>query len=341
MNGVCRSEQPQPVVTMTGGAGILVLAASLALSFFCSGMEAGVFALSRLRIRQQMHAGHRSAKVLYRFLEDTEDFLWTILVGNTLANFVAATLIVILLHNWLSPRPWLFLGALPAAVFGLYAVADPLPKMLFHQYPNRLCLAWARPFRILHLALSPGVALVAWLAGLLLRATGGERFTGHLFGSRQELRQLMQESGQSLSTEERAMVNRVLELQNLTVGTLAVPLNKVVVAVTRTPVSEVLKLCRQTGLTRLPLRDDPSGRVAGIFSLRSSIYRSDFDPTKRAGEFLQPALYLDESLRLETALQRLRQSGQRLAIVLDRDRREVGILTLQDILRFLFGEVSL
>ena len=66
---------------------ILIFAACLVLSFFLSGMEAGVFALSRLRIRQQMRAGRVSAQVLHRFLENPENFLWTIVVGNTLANF--------------------------------------------------------------------------------------------------------------------------------------------------------------------------------------------------------------------------------------------------------------
>src|SRR2546429_965646 len=66
-----------------------VMALSFALSFFMSGMEAGVFALSLLRIRQWMRAGKLRAKVLHGYLERPEDFLWTILVGNTLANFVA------------------------------------------------------------------------------------------------------------------------------------------------------------------------------------------------------------------------------------------------------------
>jgi len=286
---------------MSLGSSILVLSASLALSFLCSGMEAGVFALSRLRIRQQMRAGNRSAEVLHRFLEDPEGFLWTILVGNTLANLVAATLMVVFLHDGLAAHRGGFLTALGLAVFGLYALADLLPKMLFRQYPNRLCLAWARPFRWLHLVLSPGVALVAWLAHLLLKTTGGRRFTGHLFGSRQELRQLMQESGQVLTTEERSMVNRVLELQHLTVGALAKSLDQVTVVAATTPVNEVLDLCRRTGLTRLPLRDEQSRRIAGIFSLRSSLYQAGFDPGKRAGAFLQPALYLDETMRLEMA----------------------------------------
>src|SRR6185436_151552 len=66
----------------------LFLAACLLVSFLLSGMEAGVFALSRLRIRQRMREGRQSARVLYEFLEHPENFLWTILVGNTIANFI-------------------------------------------------------------------------------------------------------------------------------------------------------------------------------------------------------------------------------------------------------------
>src|SRR5579872_5878240 len=69
----------------------------LALSFLLSGMEAGVFALSRMRVRQQMRAGRRSAEVLHGFLEDPENFLWTILVGNTVANFIILGMILVLL----------------------------------------------------------------------------------------------------------------------------------------------------------------------------------------------------------------------------------------------------
>ena len=63
----------------------ILLAPSLVLSFVLSGMEAGVFALSRLRVRQQMRIGKKSARVLHGFLENPENFLWTIFVGNILA----------------------------------------------------------------------------------------------------------------------------------------------------------------------------------------------------------------------------------------------------------------
>src|SRR5436305_14840509 len=92
-------------------------AVCLALSFVLSGMEAGVFALSRLRIRQQMRAGKRSAQVLHNYLEHPENFLWTILVGNTVANFIILGWRVSILHQALRGHVGRFVCVCSVAVF--------------------------------------------------------------------------------------------------------------------------------------------------------------------------------------------------------------------------------
>src|SRR3989442_10572362 len=89
----------------------LLFAACLVLSFILSGMEAGVFALSRLRIRRQMRAGRRSARVLHDFLEAPENFLWTILVGNTVANIVILGWLIAVLNQALPGRHVWFVAA--------------------------------------------------------------------------------------------------------------------------------------------------------------------------------------------------------------------------------------
>jgi len=320
-----------------------VMALSFALSFFMSGMEAGVFTLSRLRIRQWMRAGKLRAKVLHGYLERPEDFLWTILVGNTLANFVAVSLAVIALHLRFGSRPVVFWGIFLVGGFFFYAICELLPKMLFRAFPNRLCLALVGPFRVVHATFSPLVAWLSRLARGLLRWTGGRTFTGHLFGTREEFRLVMQESAQAFTSEERAMINRVLDLQHLTVGQIATPLEKAATVTTRTPMSEALRLCRERNLTRLPVWQDEDGRrrVAGVVSLKTLLYQSDLDVSRTAGDYVKPALYLNDEMRVEEALRRMQRSGQRLAIVLGHDQREVGIVSLHDILKFIFGEVSL
>jgi CBS domain containing-hemolysin-like protein len=169
-----------------------------------------VFALSRVRIRRLVRAGNANAKRLNRYLDEPEEFLWTILAGNTLANFGAASLVVIGTRAWMLEHPALFAGAFFAGALIFYALCELFPKMLFRLYPNRLCLLLSRPFRILHFFLRPLVAVLRWLSTGLLRWTGGQTFVGRLFGTREELRVLMQDSAQALSSEERGMINRVL-----------------------------------------------------------------------------------------------------------------------------------
>src|SRR5580700_539620 len=83
----------------------LVLFFCGALSFLFSGMESGVLALNHFRIRQLMRAGDKRAGALHGFLENPEDFLWTILVGNTVVNFVIFSLGFIQLQDWLGRWP--------------------------------------------------------------------------------------------------------------------------------------------------------------------------------------------------------------------------------------------
>ena len=321
----------------------LLFSFCLALSFLLSGMEAGVFALSRLRVRQQMRAGRRSAKVLHDFLENPENFLWTILVGNTVANFIILGWLIQVLQQALWHHRLWFVILFTVIVFLFYAFFDLLPKMLFRTYPTRLCMLLARSFRLIHLLLRPLVWVVESVSGTLLRWRGGKVFTGHLFGNREELRLVMQESGQAFSSEERAMINRVLDLQSLTVRQAVTPLEQAATVTAQTPISQAMALCRERKVSRLPVWETRDGqqRIIGLLSLNTLLFQAESDLNRPVSEYVKPALYLEEDLRLEVALRRMQRSGQRLVIVLGRDRREIGIISLQDVLKIIFGDVSL
>jgi len=319
------------------------LGISLFVTFLLSGMEAGVFALSRLRIRQQMREGRRSAAALHQFLDHPENFLWTILVGNTLANFYILGVLMFLLFGTLGHLPLALASVFVGAVLLLFAFFDLLPKMVFRAFPNRLCVFWARPFKVIHWLLRPLVSMVESCSNLLLKLKGGTTFKGYLFGNRDELRLVMQETAQGLSTEERTLINRVLDLQNLTVSKAMTPLAKTVIVPAEMPLETVLKLAREHRRSRIPVTEMREGvsRIVGLLSLDDLLYSEPLDLNRPAGDFLRPALFLEEDLRLELALRRMQRGGNRLAIVLSRDRREIGILGLQDVLRPIFGEVTL
>jgi len=321
----------------------LLFGVCLAVSFLLSGMEAGVFALSRLRVRQQMRAGRRSAKVLHGFLENPENFLWTILVGNTVANFLILGWLIRILFQPLQHHWFWFVIVFSMAVFLFYTFFDLLPKMLFRTYPNRLCMMLAYPFRWIHFLLRPLVWVVETVSSGLLRWRGGKVFTGHLFGNREELREVMQESAHALTSEERTMINRVLDLPSLTVRQAVIPLAQTATISAQMSVSQALEMCRDRKVTRLPVWEirDGQRRIIGLVSLNTLLFQPNVDPNRPVMDYIKPALYVEEDLRLEVALRRMQRSGQRLGIVLGRDRREIGVIGLQDVLRIVFGQVSL
>jgi putative hemolysin len=331
-------------IPMTSNAvAIVILALCLFVSFLLSGMEAGVFALNRLRVRRLARAGRQSAKSLNSFLENTEKFLWTILVGNTLANFLILGFALTKIHEWFTGDHLLMIIVFAATVFLFYALFDLLPKMLFRAMPNTLCLASANLFRLLYFVLSPLVFVVEGISNFILSWTGGRAFTGQLFGNREEMRALMQESAQALTGDERAMINRVLDLQNFTVRQIAAPLAQVATVEKETLVGDALMMAREKQFSRFPVWETRDGkrRIAGLFMLGPLLYRDDVDLTKPVSVHMTPAVFVNENMRLEIALRLMQRAGHRLAVVLARNGNEVGVLSLEDILRVLFGEVKL
>ena len=326
---------------MTLAIYIVLILICASVSFLLSGMETGVFSLNRLRIRQQMRTGQARAKILFDYYREPERFFWTILVGNTLANAAIITLFVTLLNNQHLAKGWFWLAFL-FGVLVLFIVCDLLPKTLFRTFPNRLCLAVATPFRTLQTMLSPLVAIFHGLLGDAFKGATGQPLANRLFRNRDEFREMMQVEAKGLTDDERTMINRVLDLNERTLGQVVKPLHQMVTVSAVTPMSQVIELCQAHRVTRIPVWRFQTGqrRVVGVVTLKTSLYEPDFDPAKPASEYLQPPLYLPEDLHLETALKRMQRSGQWLAIVTRQDRREVGIVALQDILRALFGEVG-
>ena len=322
---------------------IFGVALCLLFSFLLSGIEAGVFALNRLRVRRLARLGNAQAQILHVFLEQPEKFLWTILIGNTLVNFFIFGWVLAKLHAGFAGQPALIIASFTVIIFGFYSFFDLLPKMLFRAYPNRLCLASANAVRLAHLVLAPVVFLVEGISQFFLRRRGSRTFTARLFGNREEMRAVMAEAAQALTGEEHAMVNRVLDLQHFTVAQITTPLAKTFSLELQSLLRDALKLASEKNLSRLPVWETRDGkrRIAGMLDVGALLFAEKLDAQKSAGEFMSPALFLDDSTRLEIALRRMQRAGQRLAIVLARDGREAGVVSLEDILKLMFGEVKL
>lgn len=320
----------------------LLLPACLAVCFLCAGMEAGVMTLGRWRIRQQAREGRRRAKTLMGYLDKPENFLWTIFVANTLAAFGAIGIIVYEIFLRLRGHPIVSLMAFIIAIILFYATCDLFPKLIFRMYPNRLCMLAAIPFQVIHLAMTPLASLIQRFSDLFLKWTGGRAYTGKIFNSRRELRMAVQDSAEGLTSEERAMISRVLDLQQTNVSALMLPFGRLPSITANMTGAELLKTARETNRNHLPVWEDASrNRILGVVDFRTLLYSTEADLARPVRERIAPGVYISDHVAVEEALRRLQRSGQPMAIVLDANRREVGVVGFDEILRAIFGEVKI
>lgn len=320
---------------------LLLLCFAAIMSFLFSGIETGVICLNRLRIRQQMREGEKRAKILFNYYRKPEKFYWTILLGNSFSNAIFITVLLLLLNSFIV-NTLLYIVLFLLGVFTLFIFFDLLPKTLFHKFPNRLCLFFAKPFRIIQIILSPLISLVHKIFGDAFDESVGQPLASRLFESREELKILMEESDESLSDEERFMISQVLRLNERTLGQIATPLNMSITASADLPISQIIKLCKKHRIARIPVWKFTGGqrKVIGIATLKTSLYREDYDEDTLTSEYVQPPLFLPSDLKVEAALKRMQRSGHWLAIVISKSQREVGIVALKDILKVVFNEDS-
>ena len=317
---------------------IILLILASAMSFIFSGIESGVFSINRSRIRLQMREGNKGAALLLNFQRELENFYLTILLGNTIANGVFAIVLVLMLKEIATGA--LFWSLFLLIVFLLFTFCDLLSKKLFSRFPDKLSIAVARPFRAVQITLTPFVRLTQALFGNTLAGAVGPPLAKRLFENREELKKLMEDSDDSLSDKERTMISQVLRLSERTLGQAAIPLNLSVTASADSPISSVVDLCRNHRIARVPIWKFGGGqrKVVGVVTLKTSLYREDYDGSKPAGEYMQPALFLPADLKVEAALKRMQRSGQWLAIVTSESQKESGIISLQDILKVVFSD---
>ncbi|XOV70681.1 MAG: CNNM domain-containing protein [Verrucomicrobiota bacterium] len=322
---------------------ILGFVAGLALSFLFSGMESGITCMDKLRIRRQAKKGDRHAEALLRYMEDAEYFLWTILVGNTLANFLIVAPLLIGLRKVMHGNPLIPALMLLVLLLVIYTFCDLLPKMLYRKYPNRLTVISVRPYRLFHWMLSPLVVIVSGLADLLLKFGGGEVLTGRMFSDREEMRRVMQASGQNLSSEERSMIDRVMELQNNTLSHMMIPLQHVVSISADSTIEDAIAQSRETRLLRMPVFDEQKGRKVflGALNLKPLLYDWESKRHDKVRQHLTGVMHLPEDMTADDALRKMQEAGQRVGLVMNAQKKEVGWVNIRDILKTVFGEVHI
>jgi magnesium and cobalt exporter, CNNM family len=325
----------------TGGEILLVLVLVLINAAF-SGSEMALVQLRESQI-QRLERQSRRGRVLGRLTRDPNRFLATIQIGITLAGFLASAAAAVSLSKPLI-EPLSFLGsaAEPAAIvvvtialtFVTLVIGELAPKRIAMQRTEGWALLVARPLDVLSMISRPAVWLLGVATNLVVRLAGGDPKAQRDEVTTEEIRDMVA-AQQDFSAEQRTIISGAFEIADRILREILVPRRDVLSLPTGTQAHEALRMLITGGHSRAPVVG-PAGLddVIGVVHLRDLV-----DATGPVDALSRPGLFLPETLRVSDALKQLRGERQQLALVVDERGAIDGIITMEDLVEEIVGEI--
>jgi CBS domain containing-hemolysin-like protein len=317
---------------------IVLLACVLAQAFFVSA-EVALGACDRHALHARAAGGRASSSLVERMLAVPQITLATTLVGANLATLVAVVLLgeALAIHGT-SPL-WAPLIAVPP----MLVLGHLVPKAIVQAHADKVVDLLANPLRLASWVLRPLVALVGGYAALLTRVTRTDREKA--FVTRDELALLIESEPQSdkpdISADEREMIANVFELSEYQVGALMVPLSEVTALPEDAPIGEAALEVADKQHSRMPIYRSRVDDVVGIVHVFDILQSATGKSTaKTVAELAHVPLYVPVTMKASDLLVQLQTEKQHLAIVVDEYGGAVGIVTIEDLLEIIVGDID-
>jgi magnesium and cobalt exporter, CNNM family len=324
-----------------GGEVVLVLVLVLVNAVF-AGSEMALVSLRDSQV-QRMERQSRRGRVLGRLTRDPNRFLATIQIGITLAGFLASAAAAVSLSKPLiGPLSFLGAAAAPTSIvlvtialtFVTLVIGELAPKRIAMQRTEGWALLVARPIDVLSVFARPAVWLLGVATNLVVRLAGADPHAQREEVTTEEIRDLVA-AQQEFSAEQRTIISGAFEIADRILREILVPRRDVLTLPTGMSAHEALRQLIDGGHSRGPVVG-PAGLddVIGVVHLRDLV-----DASGPVDALCRPGLFLPETLRVSDAMLQLRLERQQLALVVDERGAIDGIITMEDLVEEIVGEI--
>ncbi|XVV06570.1 hemolysin family protein [Actinosynnema sp. CA-248983] len=325
------------------GFTVALVAVLVLLNALFAGSEMALISLREGQLRTLEREGGTTARTLVRLARDPNRFLATIQIGITLAGFLASATAAVSLATPLVPLLGFLGGAADAVAIALVTVVltfltlvfgELAPKRLAMQYALRWALLVARPLHFLSAWSRPAVWALSASTNVVVRLFGGRAEADSAQMSPEELRELV-EAQRGLNVEQRMIITGALEIHERRLREVLVPRRAVVTLAAETDVPSARAELAASGHSRAPVAttghlDD----VIGVVHLRDLL-----DDDAELVKVARPPAVFPDSLRVSDALRRFKAEREQLGLVVDEHGAIAGIVTLEDLLEEIVGEI--
>jgi putative hemolysin len=316
---------------------IAIVVMLMLLSALFSGSETAITALDNLKLRSLMKEEGDPQGIFRLVLEKRARFITTLLIGNTLANNAMAILTSNLFVLWLGGAGVGIATAVSTALLLLFSEITPKSLAINHAMP--VFRVVVRPIYWLSVALSPVVYGFEVVAHTLLRLLQGNAVQpSESLEDLQLMIEILGGKGQ-LDLQKRQLLNKTLTLDNLSVRQVVKPRTEMCTVSHEAPLQDVIDVCLESGYSRLPVQGESKDEIVGVIHLKRAVQYLKIHGNELVTAAMDAPVYIPETKRVADLLKEMLQQRLHLAIVVDEYGGTVGLVTLEDVIEELVGEI--
>jgi CBS domain containing-hemolysin-like protein len=318
---------------------VAVLLALLGLNLFFSFCETAFSSLNRIKLKKMAEGKHKRkaarARLAIKIYDAYDKMISSVLIGNTFANIAASALATALCISLFGSK-WLSLVTLLMTLF-IMLFCEISPKTLAKESPELTALRVAPLMRFLIIILTPlNYLATAWqkIIVRLFPAKGNRALTeDELLTFVEEVRQ---EGG--INKQEEKMIRQVIEFDDITAAEIVTPRVDVTAVPENSPPAEIDKVFAATGFSRLPVFRENIDSIIGVILLKD-FHHEVVGKGRRLEEIIKPVVFAAKTMKISALLQTLQKKHAHLAVLVDEFGGTLGIVTIEDIVEELVGEI--
>jgi len=316
---------------------IWIAVVCLVATMFFSAAEMAFIAANRLRLRHLAEEGNPTAAEYLDSFRHPERLLSTAMMGVTIAHIVAASSMTFALQPRLGGIAWLVAAGTVIPVMLVFG--EIIPKAVAREWATDLILKLYRVLIWMSRLLTPFVALANAIVRIVLRLFGGPRVDTRQFVSREELKALLQlEPGEAdVTTIEAQLIDKIFDLGDTTVREVMVPLVEVAMLQDSATPREAVAFILGRGFSRVPIYRQRETNVVGVVGAKDILSRGA--GVRSLDELKRPPYYVPETKRIDDLLREMQRNRTHMAVVVDEYGGATGVVTLEDILEQIVGDI--
>lgn len=298
--------------------------------------------LNRIRMRHLANKGNKRAVLILRLLSNIDKLITTILVSNNFANIALSVIgTAIFVHLFGSNLLALTLATAVITVV-ILVFGEITPKIFAANNAERTALVVVLPLYLVILLLTPVVNIFAGLGNFIIHIFGGTTKRRSPLVTEEEIK-LMIEIGKEegvLGDEERKMLHRIFEFGDTLVADVMVPRSRIISVSVDSSAEELLERAVEEGHYRIPVYKDIQDNIIGIIYARDLLHIWKNNALIIIPDLIQPAYFVEKTKRVNELLREFQRNKIQIAIVIDKEKRAQGLVTLEDLIEEIVGEIE-